>query len=303
MSRAAGPPGPDFMVIGFGKCGSTSLCAMLAAHPAICMSSPKETNFFVWEHARGWDWYRDRFRGLRPGQLRGDGSVFCSATGWEAAAAPRIVAANPGVKLVWIARHPVDRLESSYREAHHGGHRFGYHAPYSIGDYLRRAPVAIEDTRYWRRLDHYRRLLPDSQFHVILLEDLAADRDAELDRLLAFLEVEPRQLEGCGTERLNRGDEKLYDSRLMRLVRRTPGVRRLLRRARGDVVDRLGRRCGLRRPFAGPIHWRRDDLARALDQVRDDAVRLLRFAGRPADFWNLEAPQPDAVVRHRLRAS
>lgn len=296
----ARPAGPDFIVIGFSKCGSTSLCAMLAEHPEICMSTPKETNFYLWQHHRGQTWYDGCFAGERSGQLRGEGSVFYSATEWEGLAATRIIAANPQVKLVWIARHPLKRLESSYREAHHGGQLFGYHAPYSIGEYLADAPVAVDDTRYLRRLSHYLDLLPTSQFHVLFLEDLVADRHGELARLHTFLGVRPwRPNAGPEPRRLNSGEAKLYDSRLLRLARQTPGLRRLLRKAGSDRVDALGRRLGLRRPFAGPIHWQAGERERVLSELRGDAIGLLKFAGKPTDFWDLEAPQADAKVRHR----
>lgn len=293
------PPGPDFIVIGFSKCGSTSLCAMLAEHPEIGMSTPKETNFYLWEHHRGQAWYEACFAGSRPGQLRGEGSVFYSATEWEGLAGPRIVAANPRVKLVWIARHPLERLESSYREAHHSGHLFRYHAPYSIGEYLADAPVAVADTRYRRRLDRYLALVPAEQCFVLFLEDLIREPARELARLHAFLGVRPWPAADRGPNQwLNRGGEKLYDSRLLRLARRTPGLERLVRKAGGDRIDRLGRRIGLRRRFAGPIRWRPGERDRVLDELRDDATGLLRFAGKPADFWDLGSPQADAVVRH-----
>ncbi|MCE9630297.1 MAG: methyltransferase domain-containing protein [Planctomycetia bacterium] len=293
-------PFPDFIIIGFSKCGTTSLCSVLDTHPEVCMSRRKENNFFLWNYQLGQEWYRDQFSGSAPHQLRGDGSVFYSAASWERTAATRIVAANPRVKLVWIARHPLERLESSYREAHHSGHYFNFHAPYSIGEYLREAPAAIDDTRYWSRLNHYRDLLPDSQFHVLFLEDLVADRETELGRLCAFLGLShplPHSL--TATNWLNKGADKLYDSRLMRLLRTAPVSRRCVKAAGPDFVDRAGRRIGLRRPFAGPIHWRARDRAWALDAVREDALRLLRFAGKPADFWNLEGPRVSASRSRR----
>ncbi|MEX0671144.1 MAG: sulfotransferase [Pirellulales bacterium] len=281
---------PDFIVIGFSKCGSTSLCSMLDAHPEIAMTRQKESNFFLWNYKQGWEWYRDQFSGSVPQQLRGDGSVFYSATEWERTASRRIAAANPRVKLVWIARHPLKRLESSYREAHHSGHYFHFHAPYSIGEYLRQTSAAIDDTRYWSRLNHYRDLLPDSQFHVLFLEDLMANREAELGRLFAFLGVSqtlPRSHDAA--DWLNKGADKFYDSRLMRFCRTAPVLRRCVKAAGTDVVNRAGRRIGLRRPFVGPIHWHDRDRAWAHDAVREDALRLLQFAGKPTDFWNFSS--------------
>lgn len=84
-------PGPDFIVIGFSRCGTTSLCSMLDAHPAVCMSRRKENNFFLWNYQHGWDWYRDQFSGALPHHLRGDGSVFYSATSWEQTAAAPVL--------------------------------------------------------------------------------------------------------------------------------------------------------------------------------------------------------------------
>ncbi len=37
---------PDFLVIGAQKCGTTELCASIAAHPQVCFSRPKELYFF-----------------------------------------------------------------------------------------------------------------------------------------------------------------------------------------------------------------------------------------------------------------
>lgn len=285
--------GPDFIVIGFSKCGSTSLCAILGEHPGICMSTPKETNFFLWQYGRGPAWYQRCFPGLQPGQVRGEGSVFYSATACEQEAASRILAANPQVKLIWIARHPLKRLESSYREIHHSGHIYGYQAPYSIGEYLADSPFAVDDTRYRRRLDHYLSLFPAEQFHVLFLEDLVADRAAELARIHAFLGVQPWQpdatAEACW---LNSGGEKLYDSWLLRRGRSTPGIRRLVHTLGGHRIDALGRVTGLRRPFHGPIAWRPGERERILDTLRDDALGLLRLAGKPADFWDLGAAAP-----------
>ncbi len=51
---------PNFLVIGAGKSGTTSLYHYLRQHPQIFMSPTKEPNFF----ALGGE--RPRFRGRRP---------------------------------------------------------------------------------------------------------------------------------------------------------------------------------------------------------------------------------------------
>ena len=73
----------------------------------------------------------------------------------------------------------------------------------------------------------------------------------------------------------------------MRFLRNAPVLRRWVMAVGPNFVDRAGRGSGLRRPFAEPILWKDRDRAWALDEVREDALRLLRFAGKPSDFWDL----------------
>src|SRR3981081_2706317 len=40
---------PNFLIIGTGKCGTTSLYAYLRQHPQVFMSTPKEPTFFGYE--------------------------------------------------------------------------------------------------------------------------------------------------------------------------------------------------------------------------------------------------------------
>ena len=55
---------PNTIVIGAGKCGTTSLHYYLSLHPDIYMSAEKELNFFATERnwRKGIDWYRSNFR-------------------------------------------------------------------------------------------------------------------------------------------------------------------------------------------------------------------------------------------------
>lgn len=52
---------PTFICIGAMKCGTSSLHQYLGAHPWVCMSSPKETNYFLARSNQSLQWYRERF--------------------------------------------------------------------------------------------------------------------------------------------------------------------------------------------------------------------------------------------------
>lgn len=279
--------GPDFIVAGFSKCGSSTLSSLLAAHPEIDFCRGKESNFFLWDITQGWEWYERLFsRPRQAGLLRGDGSVFYSAAAWERTASEWMHRCVPDVKLIWIARDPLRRLESSYREAHHSGHFFGFHAPYAIGELARTAPNFIADSLYWQRLGHYLATFPRAHMHLLFLEDLARDPAAELRRLWEFLGVDADARFPVTTATpVNEGGRKLRDSRLLRRLRTSPITGPVVRRLPPAWLDRAGRLLGLRLPFTRPVAWRAADLQWTQDRLRDDARQFLDHAGKPADFW------------------
>lgn len=279
--------GPDFIVVGFSKCGSSSLSSLLAAHPQIDFCRGKESNFFLWDIAQGWEWYEQLFsRPREVGLLRGDGSVFYSAAAWESIASTWIQRCVPDVKLIWIARDPLGRLESSYREAHHSGHFFGFHAPYAIGELVRAAPNFIADSLYWQRLAHYLATFPRAQMHLLFLEDLARDTATELRRLGKFLGVDPAGwLSMTSAATVNEGGRKLRDSRLLRMLRTSRMSGPALQRLPPPLIDRAGQLLGLRIPFTRPVRWSPGDLQWTQDRLRDDARRFLDYAGKSVEFW------------------
>ena len=106
---------PDFFVVGAPRCGTTSLCAHLAAHPRICFSKPKEPHYFSkLAGSGGGDLQRDYldrcFAHRRPEHLRaGEGSV---STLYSPEAIERILALQPGARFIAMVRNPIDMLRS-----------------------------------------------------------------------------------------------------------------------------------------------------------------------------------------------
>jgi len=116
-SDAGGSPRvvPDVALIGAMKAGSTTLFRRLEQHPAIAVGGSKEPSYFSDDvnFARGPDWYRSQLS-AGPG-LRCDASVQYSDPQFAPVAMRRLREANPDVRLVFVVRHPVERLRSHYR--------------------------------------------------------------------------------------------------------------------------------------------------------------------------------------------
>jgi hypothetical protein len=107
----------NFVIGGTEKAGTTSVFDYLSAHPQVCTSLRKETDFF-----------RNGYTGNPEVDVRRYGSYFerCDSRvrivaeaspgylGEAATVAPRMRALVPGVKILFILRDPAERLYSSF---------------------------------------------------------------------------------------------------------------------------------------------------------------------------------------------
>lgn len=109
-------PVPDFVIPGFSKCGTTTLFEWLAACPEVSRGGAKEPDFFAYEDvwAKGWDWYRSVIGDPDAG-LVGDGSPAYLDPNWSEAAATRLAAHRPDVRILILYRDPVERALSHFR--------------------------------------------------------------------------------------------------------------------------------------------------------------------------------------------
>ncbi len=277
----------DFFVPGFSKCGTTSLCALLAEHPDIFMPSRKEPNYFAHRKDEGWKWYESWFRGSQGAKRIGEGSTVYSTAEYAEQACRGILEIFPQARFIFIARNPLARLESSYREMHDRGAKWGINTPYSVGEALRALPNMIHDTRYWKLINIYRNHVPDDRIHVLFAEDLKTQPAVELARCFRFLNVDSGVSIDNPYRELNTGSQKYYDSRLMRLIRTTPALSRLQKRIPRRIWAKTERLLRLRRPFRRKVELSPETVRYVHDELGDDARQFLEFYGKPADFWDL----------------
>jgi len=275
----------DFLVPGFSKCGTTTLCALLAQHPGIYIPELKEPWYFSAEdfEARTPE-YQRHFAPARPGQLLGEGSVSYSGYRREDVSIARIRANNPACRFIFIARHPMRRIESSYREMHNSGVQFGLNAPYELAENLEVFPQMILDSCYFERISKYIDAFGREPILVLFLEDLTRDPQRELARCFRHLGVDD-SFEVGDSPRLNEGSSKYYDTRLLRWARNTPTFGFRLAAMTPAQQDRLLKPLGLRRRFRKRVRWSDRALAIVRERVMPDARRFLAAYGKPEDFW------------------
>src|SRR5262245_59528673 len=105
----------DFLVIGVMKCATSTVCAYLEDHPDVFMVPRCEPNFFSHDenYAKGADWYAAHFKDRGAAKICGEGSNAYAAGEMYPEAVARIAAHNPGLKLIYMARHPINRILSA----------------------------------------------------------------------------------------------------------------------------------------------------------------------------------------------
>jgi hypothetical protein len=275
-----------FLVPGFSKCGTTTLCSLLNQHPDIFIPEEKEPWYFSSpRYDEKHQQYIDYFKNSMPGQTLGEGSTSYSGHKTEHPSIERIYQHHPDCKFIFIARNPIKRIESSYREIHHSGILFGVDAAYQLSDTMKQFPQMVEDTLYWDRISHYREKFGDNSILVIFLEDLKSNPQEQLKRCFRHIGVNDKfQITNEDTQ-LNAGITKLHDTRLLRKIRNSRFFGPKLAKIKAQNQDKYLRPLGLRRPFQRAVHWDKNAIEELNTKILPNTREFLNLYGKPIDFW------------------
>jgi Sulfotransferase domain len=264
---------PTFLGIGVPRGGTTWLHGLLETHPEIYMPSRrKEVRFFDAHLEKGTQWYEGFFCGPEErGMFRAIGEVspqyiYCKEC-------PRLISETlPGVRLILMLRHPVDRAYSQYGFLLQRRNFRG-----SFPEFLVSRPKALEYGYYSRYVKGFLEYFSRSHLLPLVSEEAFADVPGTCRQLGAFLDVPADGFE------LVSAATTVNRSTIPR-ARRLAGVgvsagRRLRRLGLEPVVD-AARRAGVQRVFHGAAVQRLDpalkaELSRAYSEEFDELESLL----------------------------
>lgn len=173
------PPLPSFFIIGPPRTGTSWLQHVLGQR--VSLSHPtKETRFFDKHFDRGIQWYGSHYRRVSTGPVGEVAPTYFASSD----ARERIAALIPSAKIVCTFRNPVDRVLSLYKLKR----AYGL-IPWSFEDALLRDPELLESSRYVKHLKEWRRIFGESQVMATVHDDIEANPQSYLDRVLDFLGV------------------------------------------------------------------------------------------------------------------
>jgi hypothetical protein len=203
--------GPDFMVVGTQKAGTTWLFECLNEHPGVFVPELKEVHYFcppgrcrVSRAAKGEAWYRGLYADAPPGSVRGDMTTDYMYLPGVAAA---LQAFNPGLKIIFLLRDPVERAYSQYwmrRRQTPGMEDFATH--------LAGNRNLIERGLYHRQIAKYFEFFPREQCRIWIYEEMVKDPAAFFADLCRFLGVNDAFRPKSLLQRV--GETKVLDPRL-----------------------------------------------------------------------------------------
>jgi len=198
---------PEFLIIGAGKSGTTSVDNYLKQHPEIFISPKKEPNFFGYELNTAADFegspelkhyqnsvtniaaYLDLFKGAKSNQKKGETS---NTYMYHATAAERIMHYNPSIKMIAILRQPAERLYSRYLHLAREDRLPTAH----FEDCLDRETIwwhrndLVKEGFYGKHLSKFYKLFDKGQLKVILFDELRAAPQEVLKDIFGFIGVD-----------------------------------------------------------------------------------------------------------------
>lgn len=202
---------PNFLIIGSGRSGTTSLHNYLDQHPEVFMSALKETDYFALENRAhlyggpGAKWLVKSSVSTRP-QYE---ALFAAAAGYKAVgeSSPRylytpeaidnIRASLPEARLIAILRNPVERAFASYLGMCRDGWEKCENFRAAIEDEPRRVAENwlfgryVSMGYYHRHLSRVCARFPRDRIRVYLYEDLRRDPAALVADMFGYIGVSP----------------------------------------------------------------------------------------------------------------
>lgn len=206
---------PNFLIVGPQRTGTSWLYQNLFWHPEILLSHPKELFFFNSLQSRGakfrsdrLDWYLQFFRNnssskswLRKQELcitkyrepyrpKMRGEATASYAYLDEEIIREITALNPGIRIIMMIRHPIDRAWSHakryFTKVH--GRQLDHVTPEEMETFFRDL-YQLACTQYVRNMDRWLSFIQDDALFIGWFDDLHKNPRGLLLDIFTFLGV------------------------------------------------------------------------------------------------------------------
>lgn len=282
------------------KCGTSTLHEQLALRSGFCMSTPKEPNFFSDDahYAKGLAAYAALFANAKPQQLCGESSTHYTKLPTYPQTVARMHAALPKLKLIYILRDPLQRIESQY--IHEWSRR---EVEGAFAQAVAKHERFIAYSCYARQLEPFVRAYGALAILPIFFERMLSFPDETLARVCAFLgDPSPEPVAWNTTLGVqNSSSERMRMSKWRDRLLSLPGVTPLKNRLPQSLRDEVKKLWQMRQR---PV-WEPALRKRAAAEIDADLARLGAWFGLQLDCanWQQQVLAPPCPSRSAVRAA
>lgn len=179
--------GPDLVVAGSARSGTSFLAAHLAAHPNVDPGRVKEPNFFSRNFDRGAQWYDGVFADRTAGMLRMDASASYTYPHFPEAL-DHLAATSPEAFVVYAVREPLERALSHYL---YYRYYFRKEPARDFGEAMRTSSFYTDVSDYSRWLPRLRAAFGDDRLLVVPFEAITSSGSDVLSVICRALDIAP----------------------------------------------------------------------------------------------------------------
>lgn len=239
-------------LLGAQKAATTTLAHLLNQHPEVCLSEPKEPNFFTNSFGEGTNWYQACFDTNNETSVCLDASTSNSMIDLHRRpdspnnlAPKRIKDFCPDAKFIYVLRDPVERTYSAY-----------WHEV-KVGREIRPFLEALKENSeyqatscYHLQLTSYLQYFAPEQFLLVNFEDIKRNSQAIVTQCLAFLDLTDTIIDPISSAHKNPSFQYSVLGKIVRdqvgdrrrLVHLTSLLRRFLPQTLWNLLRRLASR-------------------------------------------------------------
>lgn len=287
----------NFICIGPERSGTTWLYQCLKEHPEICVSEPKEVNFFnssqsFWRkdlidktnYTKGLEWYKQHFNHCSSEKIVGE---ITPAYLHSPEVPERIYNHFPDVKLIAILRNPIERLYSHYMYTKMKGF---YELP-SLEEVIEKEKGFVEESAYLKHIQNYLKYFPREKILITIYEDIEKNPKVFIREVLKFLGAGDTFMPPSVNTTINPAGAVALRNRAISIkdsIRSFPGGKLALELFKKTpfykkAVDSLATKTGTVKVNYGKIHP--ETRKRLFEFYKEDINGLEKLLGRDLVFW------------------
>lgn len=283
-------PIPNFFIIGASKCGTTSLFHLLEKHSECCMCSIKEPNYFN-SNGKSIDWYLSLFAACQGSIVVGEASPIYSETTYFTSVPGNIYEFNPSAKIVYMVRHPYERLKSVWKQTLSTGHfyekkYYRQKMPLNFRKAIFCYPPFLEACKYWTHIQNYRKYFPDENIKIIFFDDFVSDPKNVMQDLALFLGICPFNNVELDAKQKNSSKGKTVASPFYYFLKNLRVINVLSKKFVSENTKKFVRNK-LTRPVPSDPYLSDNTKTEIRNTLESEIQALFSYAEKPSDFWKL----------------